>query len=321
MRRRASVAVGVAVAVVLGFGVTAGQASAATTTGTLVGTNQFTFGSATTTTLGCPAGSTLTGFLVGNNSQVGGYPEDLALHCSWAVGSTTVGTSSDLFEASAACAAGEQGAGVYGKTGAIIDRIGIRCATPGSSVVTDGGLSPGADTTPAGPFDCPSGLVLTGVTFTKIGYQFDGNQIVNTVTGVCGVPITCTATITGNHGALALASGTTCLVGARIKGGISVSGGASLYIVNSTVDGSISASKAGALSVCGSTLQSLAVAGTTGSVVIGDSPADGCTSNVFNGSVNVTGNKGGVTVVDNKITGSLLVVGNSAPVVVSGNHT
>ena len=319
-RRLFAATVGVALAATVGYGVAAGPASAATTTGTIVGSNQYTYGTPTTTTLGCPAGSQLTSFLVGNNSGVGGYPEDVALRCSWTGVTKTVGTSSDLYEAPAACAPGEQGAGVYGRTGAIIDRIGIRCVADSSSLVTDGGLSPGADTDPAGPFDCPTGQVLTGVTFTKVGYQFDSNRIVNTLTGVCGPPITCTTTITGSHGALALSSGTTCLVGATINGGISVGPGATLYIDDSTITGSVSTNKAAALSVCGSTLQGLAVSGTSGSVVIGDSPADGCTANVFNGSVTVTGNKGGVIVVGNKITGSLLVTGNAPPVTVAGNH-
>ena len=321
VRRWVFVVVGVAVAAVLSFAVTAGQASAVTTTtGTIVGTNQYTFGSPTPTTLACPVGSMLTGFLVGNSSAVGGYPEDLALQCTWPGGSTTtIGTTSDSFEATAACPTGEQGAGVYGRTGAIIDRIGIRCTVPGSGVVTDGGLSPGADTSPAS-FDCPSGLVLTGVTFTKIGYEFDGNEVVNTVTGLCGNPNPCTTTITGTHGSLTLTSGTTCVIGATISGGITVTHGASLYLENSTVTGGISAGKPGNLSICGSTLGSLAVTGASGPVVIGDSPANGCTANTFNGSVNLSGNRGGVTVVDNQITGSLLVTANAAPVVVSGNH-
>ena len=319
-RRLAAAVVGVAIAATVGYGVTAGQATAATTTGTVVGSNEFTFGTPTTTTLGCPAGSQLTGFLVGNNSGVGGYPEDLALQCSWTGASTTVGSANDLYESSAACAPGEQGAGVYGRTGAIIDRIGIRCLAAGSSTVTDGGLSAGADTSPAGPFDCPAGQVLTGVTFTKVGYDFDSNQVVNTVTGVCGAPITCTTTITGTHGSLALSSGTTCIVKATINGGISAGPGATLYIDNSTVTGSVSTGKAAAVSICGSSLQTVAVTGSTGPVVIGYSPADGCTANVFNGSLSVTGNKGGVTVVNNKITGALLVAGNAQPVLVSGNH-
>ena len=126
--------------------------------------------------------------------------------------------------------------------------------------------------------------------------------------------------ITGTHSALTVTSGTTCVYGATITGGISVAAGASLFIVNSTIDGSISAHAPGAVGICGSHTGSISVTAATGLVRIGD-PAENCASNTIDGGLTVANNTGGIIVVKNTISGSWAIANNSGdPVTVSGNH-
>ncbi len=140
-----------------------------------------------------------------------------------------------------------------------------------------------------------------------------------TVNPASALTVVCTNTITGTHAALSVTSGTTCVNGAHITGGISVAKGAALDIENSTVSGSISANAVAGLRICGSTTGSIAVSGATGVVLIGG-PAYNCAANTINAGLTAANNKDAVIIVDNTIAGSLTVANNTGAHLISGNH-
>lgn len=127
----------------------------------------------------------------------------------------------------------------------------------------------------------------------------------------------CDTTITGTHGALTLTSGFTCISHATITGGITVTQGASVLIINSTVQGSITAYKSGYVGVCKSTIGSISSRAATGPVVIGD-PAAGCAGNQIGGGVNLTNNTDGAVLVGNTISGGVIFTGNTGSPVTLG---
>lgn len=132
--------------------------------------------------------------------------------------------------------------------------------------------------------------------------------------------ISCTTTITGTHGAFTASSGLTCVTGATITGGVTVVGGAQVDFENSTIRGGVTLSGSGAARFCHSTMSSLTVAAANGYVMVGD-PSSGCSGNVINGGVSIASNKGGGSLINNKITGAIAVTNNTPAWTVSGNHS
>lgn len=74
------------------------------------------------------------------------------------------------------------GVGIYGRSGEVVDALGIRCDSPGGPP-TNGPLLGGSSGDPSGPLDCPEGTVLVGLQGTEIEYFF--SEVLSSVTGVC----------------------------------------------------------------------------------------------------------------------------------------
>ncbi len=75
------------------------------------------------------------------------------------------------------CAPGETADGIYGRSGDVVDAIGIACPTDDGFLVGGGGGSP------VGPLNCPAGERLVGLEGTVVNY-FGGN-VISSLTGVC----------------------------------------------------------------------------------------------------------------------------------------
>jgi hypothetical protein len=156
--------------------------------------------------------------------------------------------------------------------------------------------------------------------------------------------VTCDQNITGTFsGNVSATSGLTCINDANVTGGVSISPGARVSITNSTVGGYITstASGIGALVICGSRIGGgLQITGASGSILVGDPYAAGCSGNAFSGQVTlassgagvrfnanqanagvaVTNTSGGATIIGgNKVNGALQCSGNN-PVASNGGH-
>jgi hypothetical protein len=131
----------------------------------------------------------------------------------------------------------------------------------------------------------------------------------------------------------------------RLPGAVKVKRGGSVEIEGATLSGGLSAKGAVVVRVCGASIAgSVKINGSTGAVVLGDVSEECAASsvfgaatvgsntggvriegqalineNAFHGSLKVSGNSAGTTVVDNLVDGSLTVKGNSAPVTDSPN--
>jgi subtilisin family serine protease len=167
------------------------------------------------------------------------------------------------------------------------------------------GVSPAAGSTaPGGSSDVTVSFDSTGLAPGEYEAQLcvDSNDPVNPRVVV---PVTltvldapsCDTTITGTHlGPLVISEGVTCLAeGARVIGPITVHAGAGLVSTGASVIGSIFASGASVVDLSGSR---------------------------FAGPVSITGSTDLVSIVDNRIVGSLSLTDNNTgatPIVVSGN--
>jgi hypothetical protein len=118
---------------------------------------------------------------------------------------------------------------------------------------------------------------------------------------------TCTTTITGRHSRPLIASGVTCLDGARVSGPVVVPKNASLLAIDSTISGPVAAAGADAVHVYDSTVRGpFGAIGATGSVALVDS--------TVNGPVLLVGNRTGdvePVVAGNTIKGPLACAANS----------
>ncbi|MGH9125194.1 MAG: Ig-like domain-containing protein, partial [Acidimicrobiales bacterium] len=142
-------------------------------------------------------------------------------------------------------------------------------------------------------------------------YSGDANFMPSSSSTGATTTVTCTQTITGTHAALVLAHGSTCVLDATITGSIIVPSGAALDLENSTVHGAVSAtSGTTGLRMCGSSASSVSVENSTGFAVIGD-PADGCGTNVLNGSLTLIDNSGGVQAIGNFVAGAVTAINNT----------
>lgn len=211
---------------------------------------------------------------------------------------------------------------------AVVHQVFVNPTLPTGTVsfYVDGSATPSA-TVPLVGTTATYTTTFGGGNHTVIAvYNGDANYLSSTSAAVApNVP--CDVTITGTHSALNVTSGTTCISNATITGGISVAKGAILDVENSTVSGSISANGPAALRVCGSHTGTIAVSKATGFVLIGD-PTNNCAANTVAGGITATNNTGGLVIVDNTVSGTVLAVGNSGagPLpgegspIVSGNH-
>jgi hypothetical protein len=162
--------------------------------------------------------------------------------------------------------------------------------------------------------------------------------------GICVGPVALKAgaAITGTvNSTVILPSGSSTITDATITGSVIVPAGASVTILNSTIGGSIVARQGASVLVCASTVggaldavQSPAgitvcastmkgainVTGSTGPVLIGDLFGSFCGANhLAAGANNLFNNTGKVTVIGNKIDGTLNVNRNSGGVTVGEN--
>ena len=161
--------------------------------------------------------------------------------------------------------------------------------------------------------------------FTNAGLQVGTHSIVATYTGdgnfltsaspALNQEIRCTTTITGRvNGGLAITTGSTCLQGATINGGITVATGAALSMRDSTVNGGIGATSATALTSCNSAINgATTIQASSGFVLLGDAGDDGyaCGANTFHGNVTLLNNRGQLEVGANDIRGGLTLTGTS----------
>jgi hypothetical protein len=126
------------------------------------------------------------------------------------------------------------------------------------------------------------------------------------------VTVTCTTTITGGSaGSLVLGPGSTCILGGTINGSIIVPKGSALDLEGATVTGSISADGATFFRMCGTTTNAVAVQNSTGFVLIGDPGDDGCAVNTLSGSLLLLHNTAGLEAIGNHVAGAIVVSGNS----------
>ncbi|MDP9116324.1 MAG: Ig-like domain-containing protein, partial [Actinomycetota bacterium] len=204
-------------------------------------------------------------------------------------------------------------AGLVAPTGSVLFLID---GTPAGSATLNNGA---ATFSSAFPTLAPGPHTVTAV------YGGDTNYLPSTSTTAIPVLTGCTqiingATITGTHtgGLTVPAGGVLCVVSAHVSGGISIGRGASLFLTGSTLAGSVSASNPDRVQLCASTTSTIAVAGASGAVQIGD-PSHGCAPNTIHGAVILTRDHGGLTLINNTITGSVTTVANTTQTI-TGNH-
>ena len=165
-----------------------------------------------------------------------------------------------------------------------------------------------------------SGLSVGSHTITAVysGSGAFGPSISAPLNQVVGATIPCDHTITGDVSPQTLGPGRWCIVNARLLGLI-IRPGASVSISNSKIVGPFSSTGATYLRLCGSQVaRGLTVSGSIGFVLIGD-PARDCAGNDISGSVDVSGNTGGLDLSADRISRSLTVNDNrSSPTTGTG---
>lgn len=142
------------------------------------------------------------------------------------------------------------------------------------------------------------------------------------VSGAAHASSACTLDITGSYaGSVNVSRGVVCIHDAHLTGGVLVTTGVDLEVVDSKVDGAILASKADIVLICGSRAKSISIARSSGDVVVGGTWRAGpCAGNTVTGNLAVTANRGPVQVVGNVYGGAFGAVDNvGSPTDVSGN--
>ena len=132
----------------------------------------------------CPAGSVVTGLQASQEGR--GYVGAVAVVCT-APGANTTTVGSAIGDdpdttSTLSCSGSDVGLGIYGYAGDIDDGVGIRCGSAGGTA-TDGPFVTSGGGSPVGPFDCPVGSTLIGLTGTYGGYF--GADVVVSLTPVC----------------------------------------------------------------------------------------------------------------------------------------
>jgi hypothetical protein len=150
-------------------------------------------------------------------------------------------------------------------------------------------------------------------------YSGDNNFNTSTSPAVTQT-VVCDRTYTGSVSSPTVGQGTTCISNATVSGSLTIPAGARVSLFNSTIGGPLTTQGAPALIImCGTTVTGGAsISNVAGKLLLGD-PANGCAANSFS-SLTVTSNHGGLTMVGNKVGGSLAVNYNDGgPIVVGGN--
>ncbi len=142
----------------------------------------------------CPAGSVVTGLQASQEGtrgqQIGGnagYVSQVAVICT-ATGGTvtdgsTIGDGTAVTITPLNCPSGEVALGISGHNGNIVDGIGIRCGSVGGTPSDGPSVWDGGGGALQGPFDCPVGSQMTGLTGTYAEYY--GLPDVLSLTPVC----------------------------------------------------------------------------------------------------------------------------------------
>jgi hypothetical protein len=142
-------------------------------------------------------------------------------------------------------------------------------------------------------------------------YSGDANFGPSISSGQTSVTVTCTITVIGNHAGLVVGPGSTCVVNGHITGSVNVLQGAALDLEGSSVSGAITTSGASFVRICQTSAASVAIAGSTGSVLVGDSGDDGCAPNTMAGWLTLMNNTRGVDAIGNHVGGAVVAIGNS----------
>lgn len=164
------------------FAVSATAALADTTVGPLAGNGNFTSNTRSASS-SCPAGALVTGLQIGQETR--GYIGSVSVICTAADGTVSTGATigdSGIFPSTSSCSGQDVGRGIYGYTGNVLDGLGIRCGSV-EGTPTNGPLVWDGSGGPQGPYDCPAGYALTGLTGTYANYF--GEDVVVSLTGVC----------------------------------------------------------------------------------------------------------------------------------------
>jgi len=101
---------------------------------------------------------------------------------------------------------------------------------------------------------------------------------------------------------------------------VTVQSGGSLFMTGGTISGSLTSTGATALSFCGASLNStVSISGTTGPVRIGGPGGSGCAGVKVASSLTLKSNTGGISVVGNTLSGTVLATGNTHGLFFSAN--
>jgi hypothetical protein len=184
----------------------------------------------------------------------------------------------------------------------------------GSVVIGQGGRA--TITTPA----------LVGGDHT-ISATFPGDVHLVASSGAVRQTVGCTV-ISGIRNSAVTVSQATCLQGATLNAGVTISPGGSLLVDHSQLSGPIVSDRAAAVRICASSVTgSVSLTRTSGFVLLGDGADNDdvgvapCGGNTIRGVVNVVSSSGPVELGGNTVTGTVNLNGNTGSATeLEGNH-
>ena len=115
-----------------------------------------------------------------------------------------------------------------------------------------------------------------------------------------------------------MSSGTTCIQGALLLGGVTVDAGCGVYSTNSLVLGSLGANGATEVTLCNTWIVGPTQVSGSSAARLGD-PLGGCHPNLLLAPVWVTGTSGPSVIAGNVVMGWLTCSGNTPPPVNNGS--
>ena len=195
-------------------------------------------------------------------------------------------------------------------------------ANPPGSGTPGGNVTFAADGVQIGGVLALVGGQATTVPITSLGpgthtitasYSGDSNFLSSSasLTQVVG----CGQTITGRVNGGLTVTGSTCLVGATVNGGVDVRPGGALSSANSRINGGLNSQGAAAIRICSTRIDGHAsIIGSSGFVLFGDAGDDGpasCTGNDARGGLDLSGNIGGAEIGGNSVHGGISLVNTS----------
>jgi hypothetical protein len=159
------------------YSMSAGQLAALTTTRSLTGKTAVVL---------CPQGTAMEGLAVSVEPRH--FVAAVASVCRRADGSLTrtqfIGSPGEgTIERSACPTDSAVAVGLYGRSGDVVDAVGLRCRAPGARPA-DAPLRGGSGGTPRGPFKCRRHRRLVGLQGTVV-LDYFGAPDLSSVTGVC----------------------------------------------------------------------------------------------------------------------------------------